>query len=186
MAGGAGSRQFKPLGDPGPLDAGVACLSDWGWWWNVRLIRPALGTCRRRPPAVRGDTEGPGRLLACVVRVVGVSPAAGAALPEQAGWLPGYSDALPFALARLALGLGGRHPRADVTGLASEPEWKQQRCRACLFGEPLLCRCRRTLEGGVAVEAPCWWPTLTVATHSCSAPPVLPPSGGGCADPGRT
>jgi len=107
---------------------------------------------------------------------LGVSRLLEQPLPEQAGWLLGYSDVTSLLWARLALGLGGGIHGPMVTGLASEPEWSQQRLRALLFGEPLPPLQGEPWQGGVA-EGPLLVANLTVATHLLGTP-FLPPLAG--------
>jgi len=165
------------LGDPGRLEQGVAVLEDWG----LVVERPfdpgrRWGYMAGDDQQRRGDLEARARLLACVRGGWGSARLLEQPLPEQAGWLLGYSDVTSLLWARLALGLGGGIHGPMVTGLASEPEWSQQRLRALLFGEPLPPLQGEPWQGGVA-EGPLLVANLTVATHLLGTP-FLPPLAG--------
>jgi len=90
-------------------------------------------------------------------------------LPEQAGWLLGYSDVTSLLWARLALGLGGGIHGRWSTGLASEPEWSQAAAAGVACSVSRCRRCRANPGRAAWRKAPCWWPTSRWRP-TCSAP----------------
>jgi len=120
---------------------------------------------------------GPGPPAWPVCAVVGVSPAAGAALPSRQAGLLGYSDVTSCSGRAWRLG-SAVASRADGHGPGQRArKWKPAAaCGVWLFGEPLAAVAGEPWPGRVA-KAPCWWPTFTVATHLLGTP-FLPPLAG--------
>ncbi|MEB3200450.1 MAG: LD-carboxypeptidase [Synechococcaceae cyanobacterium] len=161
------------LVDAGRLEAGIACLRDWGL--QVEPAAPALVGRRWGYLAGRDDAraddfftapgERPPALHACVRGGWGSARLLERdRLIQPEGWLLGFSDVTSLLWSRLAQGLGGGIHGPLITTLAGEPPWSRERLRRLLFGEPLPPLTGEVWAGGQA-EGPLLVANLTVATH---------------------